>query len=81
MTDFTPLQSNLTPTPVYHLDRNAPTADLHGGALQRIKASRDLLHSLDCLRLEEVQHFVHAAHLLLQDGCDALDTLQWRLEA
>ncbi|MGC5699765.1 hypothetical protein J4P02_06115 [Pseudomonas sp. NFXW11] len=86
MTDFIPLQSNLTPTPVYHLDRNAPAADLHGGALQRIKASRDLLHSLDCLRLEgvnerDLQHFVHAAHLLLQDGCDALDALQWRLEA
>ncbi|MCU7648908.1 hypothetical protein [Pseudomonas piscis] len=81
MTDFIPLQSNLTPTPIYHLDRNAPAADLHGGALQRIKASRDLLHSLDCLRLEginerDLQHFVQVAHLLLQDGCDA-----WRLEA
>lgn len=32
MTDFIPLHSNLTPTPVFHLDRNAPAADLHRGA-------------------------------------------------
>lgn len=43
MTDFIPLQSNLTPNPVFHLDRNAPAADLNGGAVQRIKASRDLI--------------------------------------
>ncbi|PYY84521.1 hypothetical protein DNK59_18005 [Pseudomonas sp. TKO26] len=86
MTDFIPLQSNLTTTPVFHLDRSAPAADLHGGAVQRIKASRDLLHSLNCLSLKgvderDLNHFVNAAHLLLQDGCDALDALQWRLEA
>ena len=86
MTDFIPLHSNLTPTPVFHLDRNAPAMDLHGGAVQRIKASRDLLHSLNCLSLKgvderDLNHFVNAAHLLLQDGCDALDALQWRLEA
>ncbi|MGE8414790.1 MAG: hypothetical protein ACN6QY_20730 [Pseudomonas sp.] len=28
----------------------------------------------------DLNHFVNAAHLL-QDGCDALDALQWRLEA
>lgn len=54
--------------------------------MQRIKASRDLLHSLNCLSLKgvderDLNHFVNAAHLLLQDGCDALDALQWRLEA
>ncbi len=86
MSDLIPLQSNLTPAPVYYLDRNAPAADLHGGAVQRIKASRDLLYSLNCLRLDgvnerDLNHFVNAAHLLLQDGCDALDALQWRLEA
>ncbi|MGZ0785158.1 hypothetical protein ACXM5X_19560 [Pseudomonas saponiphila] len=86
MTDFIPLHSNLTPNPVFHLDRNAPAADLHGGAVQRIKASRELMHSLNCLRLEgvnerDLSHFVNAAHLLLQDGCDALDALQWYLEA
>ncbi|WP_409298326.1 hypothetical protein [Pseudomonas sp. KCJK8993] len=86
MTDFIPLQSNLTPTPVFHLGRNAPAADLHGGAVQRIKASRDLMHSLNCLSVkgvgdQDLIHFVNAAHLLLQDGCDALDALQWRLQA
>lgn len=85
MTDFIPLQSNLTLNPIFHLNRNAPAADLHGGAVQRIKASRDLMHSLNCLSLKgvserDLSHFVNAAHLLLQDGCDALDALQWRID-
>ncbi|CAI8842409.1 hypothetical protein EMIT048CA2_210103 [Pseudomonas chlororaphis] len=43
------------------------------------------MHSLNCLSLkgvhdQDMRHIVNAAHLLLQDGCDALDALQWRLE-
>ncbi|WIE50226.1 hypothetical protein [Pseudomonas sp. GM17] len=30
---------------------------------------------------QDLHHIVNAAHLLLQDGCDALDALQWRIEA
>ncbi|WP_265534389.1 hypothetical protein [Pseudomonas saponiphila] len=86
MTDFIPLQQQSHPYPDVPPRSNAPAADLHGGAVQRIKASRDLLHSLNCLSLKgvderDLNHFVNAAHLLLQDGCDALDALQWRLEA
>lgn len=44
------------------------------------------MHSLNCLSVkgvgdQDLIHFVNAAHLLLQDGCDALDALQWRLDA
>ncbi|MGE7960168.1 hypothetical protein ACQKQA_27080 [Pseudomonas sp. NPDC089530] len=85
MTEFIPLQSNLTSTPVLYLNPKAPVADLHGCAVQRVKATRDLMHSLNCLSLkgvndQDLQHIVNAAHLLLQDGCDALDALQWRIE-
>jgi len=85
MTDFIPLHSNLTNTPVLYLNPNAPASDLHGCAVQRFKATRDLMHSLNCLSLkgvhdQDLRHIVNAAHLLLQDGCDALDALQWRIE-
>ncbi|AZC28657.1 hypothetical protein C4K38_0670 [Pseudomonas chlororaphis subsp. piscium] len=53
----------------------------------RCSASRPRgICSLNCLSLKgvserDLSHFVNAAHLLLQDGCDALDALQWRLDA
>ncbi|AZD11083.1 hypothetical protein C4K26_5725 [Pseudomonas chlororaphis] len=40
MTDFIPLHSNLTTTPVLYLNPNAPASDLHGCAVQRFKATR-----------------------------------------
>lgn len=85
MSEFTPLQSNLTSTPVLYLNPAAPPADLYGCAVQRIKATRDLMHSLNCLSIkgvadQDLSHVANAAHLLLQDGCDVLDALQWRIE-
>jgi len=85
MTEFIPLHNNLTLTPVLYLNPKAPVADLHGCAVQRVKATRDLMHSLNCQGLkgvhdQDLHHIVNAAHLLLQDGCDVLDALQWRIE-
>jgi len=85
MTQYRPLQSNLTQTPVLYLNLDAPVEDLHAFAVQRIKAARDLNHSLTCMSISntcdrDVYHFAGAAYLLLQDGCDALDALQWRIK-
>ncbi|UUQ66932.1 hypothetical protein NLK61_09920 [Pseudomonas fuscovaginae UPB0736] len=86
MTNFRPLESNLTETPVIYLRLDAPIRDLHEFAAQRIKAARDLAHSLTCMSIgntcdRDLYHFAGAAYLLLQDGCDALDALQNRLTA
>ncbi|WP_416770016.1 hypothetical protein ACMGT0_23460 [Pseudomonas sp. RHF3.3-3] len=84
MTQYRPLQSNLTPTPVLFLNLKAPIHDLHEFAVQRIKAARDLAHSLTCMSIgntcdRDLYHFAGAAYLLLQDGCDALDAMQGRM--
>ncbi|PMY35545.1 hypothetical protein C1Y35_22705 [Pseudomonas sp. GW456-L14] len=39
-----------------------------------------ILAGRNCSRTHKRPPIVNAAHLLLQDGCDALDALQWRLE-
>jgi len=44
-----------------------------------------LLKSVTCLNLKnaegyDLEHFANVAHLLIQDGCDALDALGWKLK-
>ncbi len=83
MTNFRPLQSNLTEVPVLYLKIDAPVRDLYEFAIQRLKAARDLSHSLTCMSIGntcdcDLQHFTAATYLLLQDGCDALDAMQGR---
>ncbi|MFZ4967391.1 hypothetical protein ACL9RJ_24350 [Pseudomonas sp. Mn2068] len=84
MTNLRPLQSNLTQVPVLYLNLDVPVRDLYELAVQRIKAARDLSHSLTCMSIgntcdRDLYHFAGAAYLLLQDGCDALDALQRRI--
>jgi len=83
MTQYRPLQSNLTEVPVLYLNLDTPVRDLYECAIQRIKAARDLSHSLTCMSIgntcdRDLQHFASASYLLLQDGCDALDAMQGR---
>ncbi|NWA29008.1 hypothetical protein HX866_29390 [Pseudomonas gingeri] len=83
MTNFHPLQSNLTQTPVLYLRLDVPVRDLYEFAIQRLKAARDLSQSLTCMSIgntcdRDLQHFAAGAYLLLQDGCDALDAMQGR---
>jgi len=83
MSNFRLLQSNLTEVPVLYLNLDAPVRDLYECAIQRIKAARDLSHSLTCMSIgntcdRDLQHFASASYLLLQDGCDALDAMQGR---
>ena len=83
MSNFRLLQSNLTEVPVLYLNLDAPVRDLYECAIQRIKAARDLSHSLTCMSIgntcdRDLQHFASASYLLSQDGCDALDAMQGR---
>ncbi|MFW0753436.1 hypothetical protein ACN1C3_01620 [Pseudomonas sp. H11T01] len=85
MTNYTPLQSNLSVVPTLFLNIDADACDLFETAIQRIKAGRNLLNSVTCLSVKDaegydLEHFANAAHLLIQDGCDALDALGWKLK-
>lgn len=80
MSNYTPLDSNISCDPVLFLNADADPCGLLETAPQRIEAARNLLNSVICLSTERVegadlQHFASAAHLLLQDGCDALQEL------
>jgi len=84
MPKFKALQSNLCQTPVFYFDADAPLTDLHECAVQRCNAARDLMHSVTCLSFsqtddKDLRHFATAAWLLLQDGCDVLDAIGWRM--
>lgn len=84
MTKYLPLQANTSVGPTLFIDTEAGASDLLETAAQRIKAARDLLNSVSCLCMKnaegyDLEHFANAAHLLLQDGCDALEVLGWSI--
>ena len=82
MIKYHPLQANTGVGATLFIDTEAGASDLLETAAHRIKAARDLLNSVSCLCLKnaegyDLEHFANAAHLLLQDGCDALEVLGW----
>jgi hypothetical protein len=84
MTKYHPLQANTSVSPTLFIDTEAGASDLLDTAAHRIKAARDLLNSVSCLCMKnaegyDLEHFANAAHLLLQDGCDALEVLGWSI--
>ncbi|VVO86778.1 hypothetical protein [Pseudomonas fluorescens] len=85
MAKYNSLQGNFSVGPTLYIDTEARASDLHETAVHRIKAGRNLLNSVTCLCVKDaeghdLEHFANAAHILIQDGCDALDALGWRLE-
>ncbi|WP_460118614.1 hypothetical protein [Pseudomonas sp. S2_C03] len=85
MPKYHPLQSNFSAGPILYIDTEARAVDLLENAVHRLKIARNLLNSVTCLSVRnaeghDLEHFASAAHLLLQDGCDALDVLGWSLE-
>jgi len=85
MAKYQPLQGNFSVGPTLFIDTEAKVSDLLETATHRIRAARNLLNSVMCLCVKDaeghdLEHFANAAHMLLQDGCDALDALGWRLE-
>jgi hypothetical protein len=81
---YRPLQSNLTDSPALIIDTEANPQDILEAALQRIRASSDLLQTLHCQcfkhgDLKDIPHITHALYLLTQDGCDLLKVAQQRM--
>ncbi|HEX4551425.1 hypothetical protein [Pseudomonas sp.] len=85
MANYRPLQGNISTTPTLYLDTEATASALLENAKYRINTVRNLLNSVSCLCVRDseghdLEHFASAAHILLQDGCDALDALGWKLD-
>ncbi|MHC8330425.1 hypothetical protein [Pseudomonas sp. LB3P25] len=85
MSKYHPLQGNFSVGPTLYIDTEARSSDLLETATHRIKAARNLLNSVTCLCVKDaeghdLEHFANAAHILIQDGCDALDALNWSLD-
>ena len=81
---YRPLQSSLTDSPPLIIDTEANPQDILEAALQRIRASSDLLQTLHCQcfkhgDVEDIPHITHAIYLLTQDGCDLLKVAQQRM--
>ncbi|WP_207260473.1 hypothetical protein [Pseudomonas sp. GW101-3H06] len=81
---YLPLQTNLTDTSPLIIDTAANPQDIPEAALQRIRASSDLLQTLHCQSfkdgdVEDIPHITHALYLLTQDGYDLLKVAQQRM--
>ena len=81
---YRPLQTNLTDSPPLIIDTEANPQDILEAALQRIRASSELLRTLHCQGFEQgdlkdIPHITHALYLLTQDGCDLLKVAQQRM--
>ncbi|MGF6205844.1 hypothetical protein [Pseudomonas frederiksbergensis] len=81
---YLPLQTNLTDSPPLIIDTEVNPQDILEAALQRIRASSDLLKTLHCTcfkhgDVEDIPHITHALYLLSQDGCDLLKVAQQRM--
>ncbi|POA29113.1 MULTISPECIES: hypothetical protein [unclassified Pseudomonas] len=81
---YRPLQTNLTDSPLLIIDTEADPQDILEAALQRIRASSDLLETLHCQcfkhgDIKDIPHITHALYLLTQDGCDLLQVAQQRM--
>ena len=81
---YRPLQTNLTDSPPLIIDTEANPQDILEAALQRIRASSELLRTLHCQcfeqgDVEDIPYITHALYLLTQDGCDLLKVAQQRM--
>ncbi|NNB47063.1 hypothetical protein [Pseudomonas chlororaphis] len=84
MDRYLALKSNFTDTPVLCIDSEARPQDIQICAHQRLRAAADLLETLTCLSFHQTDtkdttHIVNALYLLVQDGCDLLETAQLRM--
>ncbi|AHZ67378.1 hypothetical protein OU5_0299 [Pseudomonas mandelii JR-1] len=66
------------------IDTEANPQDILEAALQRIRASSQLLETLHCQcfkhgDVQDIPHITHALYLLTQDGFDLLQVAQQRM--
>lgn len=81
---YHPLESSLTATKPLLIDTAADPQDILECAVQRLRASSDLLRTLYCLNfkqayVEDIPPITHALYLLTQYGCDLLQVAQQRM--
>ncbi|MCD5970103.1 hypothetical protein [Pseudomonas quasicaspiana] len=82
MTQHTPL--NQYPNTVLLINPEAPMADLHLCATQRLRAVKNLMSCLASTTTKDsdenqLAHVAEAAFLLLQDSCEVLELMEVRL--
>lgn len=78
MIQYTPLSQH--PNSVLFINFDAPIADLHACAVQRLRAVKNLMTSLDGTRKNDpdeadLASLANVTGLLLQDSCDTLDAM------
>ncbi len=78
------IKSSITDSNPLVIDTEANPQDILEAALQRIRASSQLLETLHCLcfkhgDVQDIPHITHALYLLTQDGCDLLTVAQQRI--
>jgi hypothetical protein len=78
------IKSSVTDSSPLVIDTEANPQDILEAALQRIRASSDLLETLHCQcfkngDVQDIPHITHALYLLTQDGCDLLQVAQQQM--
>lgn len=78
------IKSSVTDSNPMVIDTEADPQDILEAALQRIRASSQLLETLHCQcfkngDVQDIPHITHALYLLTQDGCDLLKVAQQRI--
>lgn len=78
---YIPLNSGVTESAPLVIDTEANPKDILEAAVQRVRASADLLETLHCLcfkhaDVQDIPHITHALYLLTQDGNDLLQVAQ-----
>jgi hypothetical protein len=79
MTQYIPLSQH--PDSVLFINPDAPLADLHACAVQRLQAVINLMTCLDGTRNKDpdeadIASLSQVASLLLQDSCDVLEAME-----
>lgn len=78
------IKSSVTDSNPMVIDTEADPQDILEAALQRIRASSQLLETLHCQcfrngDVQDIPHITHALYLLTQDGCDLLKVAQQQM--
>jgi len=81
---YHPLTTNPSGPPVLLIDTQVPLRLLHETACVRIRAGTALLETLTSVTIRNIDdadlyRLTNGAYLLLQDGLDILDRIQFRL--
>lgn len=77
MSEFLPLSSNPSTTPVMLIDASQSYSLLQESVEQRLSAARGLVYSLTCMSLSnananDVSNVAEAAYLLIEDASDLM---------